>query len=64
MSSFRKEANFSPTEIWGFWQCSVCVRQCGLWDLQKGRGGGAKFSPSETFPGDIIRGLTPKLKFG
>ena len=22
-------------ETWGLWQCSVCVRWCKLWDLQR-----------------------------
>ena len=31
MSSSRKVATFSPGEIQGLWQCSVCVRQCEGW---------------------------------
>ena len=32
-----KEGGKISGEIWGLWQCSVCVRQCKLWDLQGGR---------------------------
>ena len=35
-SPLRKVAKLSPGEIWGVWQCSVCVRQCWLSDLQGG----------------------------
>ena len=36
-----KEANNFPSEIYGRWQCSGCMRQCKLWDLQ----GWRKFPP-------------------
>ena len=47
-SSLRKVAKFSPGPIWGFWQCSVCVKQCELWVLQGWRNlPPPKFSPAK-----------------
>ena len=55
ISALKKVAKFPPGEIWGLWQCSVCLRQCKLWDLQGWRNcNPPKFSPAKYFPHEII----------